>query len=110
LLATAACTTVRPGCTASAITAGIALVFKAIVIPIALPHYHPASEHPARHRDRDQRWPTTLIVGVALVGLSIWLVLPVTTSSGALTGKPDHPRAFCRPGSLPDDDLPAQLR
>ena len=66
------------------ITAGIALVFKAIVIPIAL---HRIIIHLNIHRAIETviGIGPTLIVGVALVGLSIWLVLPVTTSSGALT-------------------------
>jgi hydrogenase-4 component E len=66
------------------ITAGIALVFKAIVIPIAL---HRIIVYLDIHRTIETALGVgaTLTVGVALVALSILLVLPVTTSSGALT-------------------------
>jgi hydrogenase-4 component E len=66
------------------ITAGIALVFKAIVIPIAL---HRIIVYLDIHRTIETALSVgaTLTVGVALVALSILLVLPVTTSSGALT-------------------------
>jgi hydrogenase-4 component E len=66
------------------ITAGIALVFKAMVIPIAL---HRIIVHLKIQRTIETviGIGPTLIVGVALVGLSIWLVLPVTAASGPLT-------------------------
>jgi hydrogenase-4 component E len=66
------------------ITAAIALIFKAIVIPIAL---HRIITYLNIHRTIETviGIGSTLIVAVALVGLSILLVLPVTESSGALT-------------------------
>ncbi len=66
------------------ITAGIALIFKAIAIPIAL---HRIITYLNIHRTIETviGIGSTLIVAVALVGLSIVLVLPVTGSSGALT-------------------------
>ena len=66
------------------ITAGIALVFKAIIIPIAL---HRIIVYLDIHRTIETALGVgaTLSVGVALVALSILLVLPVTTASGALT-------------------------
>jgi hydrogenase-4 component E len=62
------------------ITAGIALVFKAIVIPIAL---HRIIVYLNIHRTIGVG--ATMVVGVALVALSILLVLPVTMTEGALT-------------------------
>jgi hydrogenase-4 component E len=66
------------------ITAAIALVFKAIIIPVAL---HRIIERLGIHRSLETALGIgpTLLVGVALVGLSILLVLPVTMASGALT-------------------------
>ena len=66
------------------ITAGIALVFKAIVIPIAL---HRIIVYLNIHRTLATALGIgpTMVVGVALVALSILLVLPVTAASGALT-------------------------
>jgi hydrogenase-4 component E len=66
------------------ITAAIALIFKATIIPIAL---HRIIVYLKIHRTIETviGIGPTLIVGVALVALSILLVLPVTTSSGALT-------------------------
>ena len=66
------------------ITAGIALVFKAMVIPIAL---HRIIVHLNIHRTLETALGVgpTMVVGVALVALSILLVLPVTAASGALT-------------------------
>jgi hydrogenase-4 component E len=66
------------------ITAGIALVFKAVVIPIAL---HRIIVHLNIHRAIETALGVgpTMVVGVALVALSILLVLPVTAASGALT-------------------------
>jgi hydrogenase-4 component E len=66
------------------ITAAIALVFKAIVIPIAL-HRIIAYLKIQRGIETVIGIGSTLLVAVALVGLSIILVLPVTESSGALT-------------------------
>ncbi len=65
-------------------TAGIALIFKAIVIPFALRRI-------VRHLNIHHTIETVigvgpaLMAGVGLVGLSILLVLPVTTGAGALT-------------------------
>ena len=66
------------------ITAAIALLFKAIAIPIAL---HRIVLRLKIHRSVETviNIGPTLLVAVALVGLSIWLVLPMTTTSGALT-------------------------
>jgi hydrogenase-4 component E len=66
------------------ITAGIALVFKATVIPIAL---HRIIVYLNIHRSLETVLGVgpTMVVGVALVALSILLVLPVTAASGALT-------------------------
>ena len=65
-------------------TAAIALVFKAILVPFAL---HWLVERLGIHRAVETAlsigW--TMIVGVALVGLSILLVLPVTAGAAALT-------------------------
>lgn len=65
-------------------TAAIALVFKAILVPFAL---HWLVEKLEIHRSVDTAlsigW--TMIVGVALVALSILLVLPVTAQAAALT-------------------------
>jgi hydrogenase-4 component E len=66
------------------ITAGIALVFKAIIIPIAL---HRIIVRLNIHRTIETALGggATMVVGVALVALSILLVLPVTQAEGALT-------------------------
>ena len=66
------------------ITAGIALVFKAMVIPIAL---HRIIVYLNIHRTLETALGIgpTMVVGVALVALSILLVLPVTAAAGALT-------------------------
>jgi hydrogenase-4 component E len=66
------------------ITAAIALVFKAAVIPIAL---HRIIVYLNIHRTLETALGIgpTMVVGVALVALSILLVLPVTAASGALT-------------------------
>jgi len=66
------------------ITAAIALVFKAMVIPIAL---HRIILHLHIHRTLETALGIgpTMVVGVALVALSILLVLPVTAAAGALT-------------------------
>jgi hydrogenase-4 component E len=66
------------------ITAGIALIFKAMVIPIAL---HRIIVYLNIHRTIETALGIgpTMVVGVALVALSILLVLPVTAASGALT-------------------------
>ncbi|HSV28499.1 MAG TPA: hydrogenase-4 component E [Candidatus Omnitrophota bacterium] len=65
-------------------TAAIALVFKALLVPFAL---HWLVDKLGIHRTVDTAlsigW--TMIVGVALVALSILLVLPVTASAAALT-------------------------
>jgi hydrogenase-4 component E len=66
------------------ITAGIALIFKAIIIPMAL-------ERMVTRLNIQRTIETalgigpTMVVGVVLVALSIVLVLPVTAASGALT-------------------------
>ena len=66
------------------ITAGIALVLKAIIVPGVL---HWMIVRLGIHRAIEEALPTgaTLLVGVALVSLSILLVLPVTTAASALT-------------------------
>lgn len=66
------------------ITAGIALVFKAILVPVAL---HWLVERLGIHRTVETAMSIgwTMIIGVALVALSILLVLPVTANSAALT-------------------------
>lgn len=66
------------------ITAAIALVFKAIIIPVAL---HRIIVLLDIHRAIETviGVGATMTVGVALVALSILLVLPVTAASGALT-------------------------
>jgi hydrogenase-4 component E len=65
-------------------TAGIALVFKAMIVPFAL---HWLVERLGIHRTVETAlsigW--TMIIGVALVALSILLVLPVTAKAAALT-------------------------
>lgn len=65
-------------------TAVIALVFKAMIVPFAL---HWLVERLGIHRTVETAlsigW--TMIIGVALVALSILLVLPVTAHSAALT-------------------------
>ncbi len=66
------------------ITAGIALAFKAIIIPIALQRIVVRLNI---HRSVETALGIgpSMAVGVGLVALSIVLVLPVTTASGALT-------------------------
>ena len=66
------------------ITAAAALIFKAAIIPIAL---HRIIVRLDIHRAIETALGIgpTLVVGVALVALSILLVLPVTAASGALT-------------------------
>jgi hydrogenase-4 component E len=66
------------------VTAAIALLFKAVAIPFAL---HRIVRHLAIHRTIETALSIglTMIVGVALVTLSILLVLPVTSDSAALT-------------------------
>jgi hydrogenase-4 component E len=66
------------------ITATIALVFKAMVIPFAL---HRIIVYLNIHRTLETALGVgpTMVVGVALVALSILLVLPVTAAAGALT-------------------------
>lgn len=65
-------------------TAAIALLFKAMAVPFAL---HWLVERLGIHRTVETAlsigW--TMIVGVALVALSIMLVLPVTAAASALT-------------------------
>ena len=66
------------------ITAGIALVFKAIVIPLAL---HRIVKTLEIHRTVETALGIglTMIVGVGLVALSILLMLPITVESAMLT-------------------------
>ena len=66
------------------ITAGIALVFKAMIIPIAL---HRIIVNLDIHRTIETALGVgaTMTVAVGLVALSILLVLPVTAASAALT-------------------------
>jgi hydrogenase-4 component E len=66
------------------ITAFIALIFKALIIPVAL---HRIIVHLKIHRTIETALGIgpTMTIGVALVALSILLVLPVTAAAGALT-------------------------
>lgn len=66
------------------ITAGIALVFKAIVIPLAM---HRIVKTLEIHRTVETALGIglTMIVGVGLVALSILLMLPITVESAMLT-------------------------
>jgi hydrogenase-4 component E len=66
------------------ITAGIALVFKAIAIPVAL---HAIVLKMQIHRTVETVFGvgSTMIIGVGLVALSILLVLPVTYQSAVIT-------------------------
>jgi len=66
------------------LTALIALAFKAIAIPVALHHIVIKMQI---HRTVETVFGVgiTMIIGVALVALSILLVLPVTHQSGAIT-------------------------
>jgi hydrogenase-4 component E len=66
------------------ITAAIALLFKAIAIPVAL---HRIVIKLQIHRSVETVFGVglTMIIGVGLVALSILLVLPVTYQSGAIT-------------------------
>ena len=66
------------------ITAAIALVFKAGIVPFVLQRIVTAFNI---HRSIETALGigATLVAGMALVALAILLVLPVTTSSGALT-------------------------
>lgn len=66
------------------ITAGIALIFKAIIIPMALQRMV-IRLNIHRNIETALGIGPTMVVGVALVALSIVLVLPVTAASGALT-------------------------
>ncbi len=66
------------------ITAGLALVFKAMIVPFAL---HWLVERLGIHKTVETAMSIgwTMIAGVALVALSILLVLPVTANAAALT-------------------------
>jgi len=66
------------------ITAGLALVLKAVIIPLAL-HRIIVSLNIHRTIETVIGVGPTMIVGMALVALSILLVLPVTTAAAALT-------------------------
>lgn len=66
------------------ITAGVALVFKALFVPFCL-NWLVRRLGIHRHMESGFGMGPTLIVGVALVALSIILVLPVTESATALT-------------------------
>jgi hydrogenase-4 component E len=66
------------------ITAGIALVFKAGVIPFVLTRIV-VKFNIHRSIETALSIGATMVAGMALVALSILLVLPVTMSSGALT-------------------------
>jgi hydrogenase-4 component E len=66
------------------ITAGITLIFKAIVIPVAL-HRIVVSFGTHRTIETAIGVGPSLIAGAALISLSIMLVLPVTFASAALT-------------------------
>lgn len=66
------------------VTAAIALLFKALAVPMAMRWI---VEKLGIHRTVETAMPIgwTMIVGVALVALSILLVLPVTAKAAALT-------------------------
>jgi hydrogenase-4 component E len=66
------------------VTAAIALVFKAIVIPLAL---HRIIQRLGIHREIETvvGIGTTMLAGIALVALSVVVVLPVTSGVAALT-------------------------
>lgn len=66
------------------VTAGIALVFKAIIVPIAL-NWLVQRLGIHRHVETALGIGPTMVIGVALVALSILLVLPVTAKATALT-------------------------
>lgn len=66
------------------VTAGIALVLKAMIIPVAL-RWIVTRLNIHRAIETALGVGPTMVVGVALVALSILLVLPVTAASGALT-------------------------
>jgi hydrogenase-4 component E len=65
------------------LTAGIALVFKGVVIPVAL---HRLIRRMGIHREVETVGGVgpTMLVGLALVALSISVMLPVTASAGTL--------------------------
>jgi hydrogenase-4 component E len=65
------------------VTAGIALVFKGVVIPVAL---HRLIRRMGIHREVETVGGVgpTMLVGLALVALSISVMLPVTASAGTL--------------------------
>jgi hydrogenase-4 component E len=65
------------------VTAAIALVFKAIIIPVALVRIVERL-HIHRTIDTVVGIGTTMLVGMGLVALSIIVMLPVTAASGAL--------------------------
>ena len=66
------------------VTSGIALVLKAMIIPVAL-RWIVVRLNIHRAIETALGVGPTMVVGVALVALSILLVLPVTAASGALT-------------------------
>lgn len=66
------------------VTAGVALFFKALLVPLALKWLVRRLEL-RRTVEGAFSMGATLIVGVGLVALSILLVFPVTESAGALT-------------------------
>lgn len=65
------------------VTATIALVFKGMVIPVAL---HRVIRRMGIHREVETVGGVglTMLLGIALVALSIMVMLPVTTAAGAL--------------------------
>ncbi len=66
------------------ITAGIALVFKAILVPLVL-HWLVERLGIKRSSEPALSVAASMVTGVALVALSILLVLPVTAKAAALT-------------------------
>jgi hydrogenase-4 component E len=70
------------------ITAGIALVFKAMVIPIAL---HRLIRRMGIHREVEMvgGLGPTMLLGLALVALSISVMLPTTTAAAGTLGRED---------------------
>ena len=66
------------------VTAVIALVFKAIVIPVALHRIIVTARHPPRDRDGRSASDLTMLFGIGLVALSMVVMLRVTADADPL--------------------------
>ena len=66
------------------LTAAIALVFKAIVIPVGPASHHRTARHPPRDRDRWSASGSTMLLGIGLVALSMVVMLRVTAEADPL--------------------------